>query len=159
MKNIKRIVVGVDFSVYSPKVLEYAAESADRISAEIVAVNVINKRRIEETITATHDEDLFKQILESYVKDETEKRKIKMDDLIDQWVPKTVSFRTIIRSGVPFEEILKVVDEENADLLVISSRGRTDFQDYMFGTTAEKIFRYSPVSVLSLNLMKHVDKS
>ena len=157
MKNIKRIVVGIDFSVYSPEILEYAAECADRMSADIIAVNVINKKRIEDTITATQDEDVFKQILESYVNDETKKRKIKMDDLIEQRVPKTVSFTTIIRSGVPFEEILDVVDDEKADLLIISSRGRTDFQDYMFGTTAEKIFRYSPVSVLSLNLMKYRD--
>jgi len=153
MNNIKRIVVGVDFSVYSPRVLKYAAESAERMSAEIVAVNVINQRRIRDTITVLRDEKVRKQIMESYVNDETEKRKIKMNDLINSWVPKEVSYRTIIKTGMPFEEILKVVDDEDANILIISSRGRTNFQDYMFGTTAEKLFRYSPVSVLSLNLM------
>ncbi len=152
MNNIKRIVVGVDFSVYSPRVLKYAAESAERMSAEIVAVNVINQRRIRDTITVLRDEKVRKQIMESYVNDETEKRKIKMNSLINSWVPKDVSYRKIIKTGMPFEEILKVVDDEDATLLIISSRGRTNFQDYMFGTTAEKLFRYSPVSVLSLNL-------
>jgi nucleotide-binding universal stress UspA family protein len=152
MNNIKRIVVGVDFSVYSPRVLKYAAESAERMSAEIVAVNVINQRRIRDTITVLRDEKVRKQIMESYVNDETEKRKIKMNSLINSWVPKDVSYRNIIKTGMPFEEILKVVDDEDATLLIISSRGRTNFQDYMFGTTAEKLFRYSPVSVLSLNL-------
>ena len=153
MNNIKRIVVGVDFSVYSPRVLKYAAESAERISAEVVVVNVINQRRIKDTVTVLRDEKVCKQIMESYVHEETEKRKIKMDDLIKSCVPKDVSYRTIIKTGMPFEEILKVVDDEEANLLIISSRGRTNFQDYMFGTTAEKLFRYSPVSVLSLNLM------
>ena len=153
MNNITRIVVGVDFSVYSPKVLKYAAESAERMSAEIVAVNVINQRRIKDTITVIHDEKMCKQIMESYVNDETEKRKIKMNALINSWVPKEVSCRMTIRTGMPFEEILKVIDAENANFLIISSRGRTNFQDYMFGTTAEKLFRYSPVSLLSLNLM------
>lgn len=153
MNSIKRIVVGVDFSVNSPRVLKYAAESAERMSAEIVAVNVINQRRMRDTMTVIHDEVMCRQIMESYVNDETEKRKVKMNALINSWVPKEVSYRTIIRTGMPFEEILKVIDDEDGDLLVISSRGRTDFQDYMFGTTAEKLFRHSPVSVLSLNLM------
>jgi hypothetical protein len=48
--------------------------------------------------------------------------------------------------------VYSLVDEEEADLVVISSKGRTNFQDYMFGTTSEKIFRHCPVSVLSLNL-------
>lgn len=154
MKSIKRIVVGIDFSVYSPKVLEYAVDIAGRTSAEIIAVNVINKPRIEDTLKEIHDEDSWKQILDNYVDDELKKRTLKMNELTAQWVPKGVSLKTIIRSGVPFEEILKVVDDEHSDFLVMNSRGRTDFQDYMFGTTAEKIFRYSPVSVLSLNLMK-----
>jgi len=153
MNSIKRIVVGVDFSSYSPRILEYAAESAERMSAEIIAVNVINKRRIKDTITVIHDKKMSHQIMESYVNDETEKRKIKMNALIQKWVPKDVSYRTLIKTGMPFEEILKVIDDEGADLLIISSKGRTNFQDYMFGTTAEKIFRYCPVSVLSLNLM------
>lgn len=154
MKSIERIVVGIDFSVYSPKVLEYAVDIAGRTSAEIIAVNVINKPRIEDTLKEIHDEDSWKQILDNYLDDELKKRTLKMNEFTAQWVPKGLSLKTIIRSGVPFEEILKVVDDEHSDFLVMNSRGRTDFQDYMFGTTAEKIFRYSPVSVLSLNLMK-----
>lgn len=153
MNRIKRIVVGIDFSDFSPRVLEYAAKSAERIAAEVVAVNVINERRVKDTIALMHDEEKSQQILESYVNDETEKRKTKMSDLIKSWVPKDVLSREIIRTGVPFEELLKVIDEEEANLVIISSRGRTNFQDYMFGTTAEKIFRYCPISVLSLNLM------
>lgn len=153
MNNIKRIVAAIDYSVYSSKVLEYAANCADRITAEIVVVNVINKRRIEETINSMHDEEAGKKILEKFIVSETEKSRELMDDLIRQWVPDHLSVKRLIRTGIPFEEILQVVDDEDANLLVINSRGRTNFQDYMFGTTAEKIFRYSPVSVLSLNLM------
>ena len=38
MKIIKRIVVCIDFSVYSADLLEYAAGVAERTSAEIIAV-------------------------------------------------------------------------------------------------------------------------
>lgn len=153
MKTIKRIVVGVDYSTYSQQILEYLTELAARTSAEIIAVSVINNRRIKDITTAIRDENVCRMILEKYLTVETKRRISDLDDLINKWVPKQVSTRTIIRRGVPFEEILKVVDEEKADLLIISSKGRTNFQDYMFGTTAEKIFRHSPVSVLSLNLV------
>lgn len=79
-------------------------------------------------------------------------RTVNIDDLFRQYVVKKVAIRTIIRSDVPFEEILQVVTDEEADLVVISSKGRTNFQDYMFGTTSGKIFRHCPVSLLSLNL-------
>lgn len=154
MKIIKRIVVCIDFSVYSPDILEYAAGVAERTSAEIIAVNVINKRLIE-SLKNEFDESNYRTFsLEKFTGDEMEKRTRHLDELISQWVSKKVTTRTIIRTGVPFEEILKAVDDEEADLLVISSRGRSNFQDYMFGTTAEKIFRHSPVPVLSLNLTK-----
>jgi len=113
---------------------------------------VINKRQIDHIRTICQDEDPGTITVTKFINDETGRRIHKMDDLICQWSSRAVAARTIIRIGVPFEEILKVVDELGADLVVMSSKGRTNFQDYMFGTTSEKIFRHCPVSVLSLNL-------
>jgi nucleotide-binding universal stress UspA family protein len=70
-------------------------------------------------------------------------------------VDKQIPTRIIIRGGVPFEEILKITEEVDADLIIINSRGRTNFQDYMYGTTSEKIFGHSPISILSLNLREY----
>lgn len=152
MKSIKLIVAGIDFSDYSPKILEYASSIAELHSAEIVAVNVINRRQTEYLEEAYNSEHPHSFSVEKFLGDETRKRTQNLDDLIKKWVSNKVSARTVIRSGVPFQEILKVVDEEDADLIVINSRGRSTFRDYMFGTTAEKIFRHTPVSLLSLNL-------
>ncbi len=152
MKAIDLIVVGIDFSDYSPEILKYASSVAELHSAEIVAVNVINKRQIESLEEAFSDERPHTFSLQKFLSDETGKRTRDLDDLLKQWVSKKVSARAIIRPGIPFEEILKVVDEEDADLLVINSRGRSTFRDYIYGTTAEKIFRHTPVTLLSLNL-------
>ena len=152
MKSIKRIVVGIDFSEYSARILDYASGLAERNSAEVVAVNVINKKRIEDVRTAINDEQFSLEIMDKYIESETKRRMLNMADLIGEVMSPQVSIRTVIGSGTPFEEILKVIDEVDAELLVISSRGRTNFQDYMYGTTAEKLFRHSPVSILSLNL-------
>jgi nucleotide-binding universal stress UspA family protein len=152
MKTIKRIVVGIDFSSYAQRIMEYGAGIAERNMAELIAVNVINKRQIDYIKTVCKDEDPNVFSLTKLINDETARRNHKMDDLIRQCVPTTVSTRPIIMVGVPFEEILDVVDNEHADVVVISSKGRTNFHDYIFGTTSEKIFRHCPVPVLSLNL-------
>ena len=152
MKDIERIIVGIDFSAYSPQILEYASWVAENNSAEIVAVNVINQNRIEEVGKSINEEQFNEEVITGFIHAETDKRLQEMKKLLAQWVPDKVSCRAIVKYGVPFEQILQVIDEEKGDLLVISSRGRTNFQDYMFGTTAEKVFRHSPVSVLSLNL-------
>ncbi|MGB3225528.1 MAG: universal stress protein [Desulforhopalus sp.] len=155
MKTIKRIVVGIDFSVYSAQLLEYAAGIAERNSAEIIAVNIINKRLFESVQKEFEDDHLYMFSLDKFIHDETRRRKENLDALISHWVDKQIPARTIIRSGVPFEEILIIAEEVDADLLVINSRGRTNFQDYMYGTTSEKIFGHSPISILSLNLREY----
>jgi nucleotide-binding universal stress UspA family protein len=155
MKTIKRIVVGIDFSVYSAQLLEYAAAIAKRNSAEIIAVNIINRRLFESVQKEFEDDHLYMFSLDKFIHDETRRRKEKLDDLISHWVEKQIPTRTIIRGGIPFEEILKIAEEVDADFIIINSRGRTNFQDYMYGTTSEKIFGHSPVSILSLNLREY----
>ncbi len=152
MKTLQRIVAAIDFSTYSPQILEYAADVAARNSAELVAVNIINKRLFESVQKEYEDDHLCVFSLDKFILDQTRTRTTELNALIDQWVPKEIATRVIIRSGVPFEEILRVVEEEQGDLLVINSKGRTNFQDYMYGTTSEKIFSHSPISILSLNL-------
>ena len=109
MKIIRRIVVGVDFSLYSPHILEYAAGIAERKSAEIIAVNVINRRQIEYLEKAINQEHPQMFSLEKFITDETRRRTQNLIDLIEKSVSKQVPTRTIIKSGVPFEEILKVM--------------------------------------------------
>jgi len=152
MENISKIIIGIDFSVYSARIMQYAAGIAERNQAELIAVSVINKRQIDYIKEICQHQDPGTITLEKFINDETRRRTVNMEDLFRQWVPKTVTVRTSIRSGVPFEEILQAVDDEEADLVVISSKGRTNFKDFMFGTTSEKIFRHCPVSLLSLNL-------
>ncbi|TKB27528.1 universal stress protein [Desulfopila sp. IMCC35006] len=152
MKKLDKIIAGIDFSVYSARILQYAAGIAERNEAELIAVSVINKRQIDYIKEVCRHEDPGTITLEKFINDETRRRTVNLEDMFRQYVPKMVATRSIIRSGVPFEEILLAVADEEADLVVISSKGRTNFKDYMFGTTSEKIFRHCPVSLLSLNL-------
>ena len=54
--------------------------------------------------------------------------------------------------GDPASEILKLVEKERVDLVVISSRGLKSQFD--FGSVAEKILRHSPAPVLLVPVKK-----
>lgn len=154
MDAIQRIVAGIDFSKYSQEVMEYAGDIAARNSAMIIAVSVISKRHLHSIKTAINDATFSALVIEQFIEDEIKRRKRNMQDLFNEKVPAHVVTKTLIKKGVPFEEILQVAAHEDADLVVISSKGKTNLQDYMMGTTSEKIFRHCPVNLFCLNLGK-----
>jgi len=152
MKDIKRIIVAIDFSVYSAKILEYAAGIACRTSSEIIAVTVINKRLVEAVEKVYNAEHPGAFLQKKFINDEKERRAKSLEKLIQECVPEQVHTSLYVRSGIPFEEIIKVAEEEEADLIIIAPQGRTNLPEYLFGSTSQKIFRHSPVAVLSLNV-------
>ena len=154
MDSIKRILAAVDFSVYSSQILEYAAWVAEQTSAEIIAVSVISKRLMESVEKVFNDQHPGMFSREKYLNDEISRRTKNLDELIKDSVPDHIKTSVVIMDGVPFEEIITAVIHQKADLIVIAPKGRTNLPDRLFGTTSEKIFRHSPVPVLSLNTPK-----
>jgi len=70
MKNINRIMDNVDLSPYSKDTLEYAATLAEKLQAELVVVNVINKRDMDTILKVA--EGQFDRNIEKYVKKSVE---------------------------------------------------------------------------------------
>ena len=51
-------------------------------------------------------------------------------------------------TGDPAGEILKLIEKENPDMVVMSTRGKKGH--FSFGSVAEKVVRHSPVPVLTV---------
>lgn len=61
-----------------------------------------------------------------------------------------VRTETATLSGTPKEAVLQYVDDQNADLVVMGTHGRTGLDQVIFGSVAEEIVREAPVPVLTV---------
>lgn len=148
MEQLTKIVVALDFSDYSPPVMAVAARLARETGAELIAVNVINKRDVDAVRMVEHHDARIS--VKSYVADVKKQRTALLNELIAAGPAAGLAVKKIFLVDVPFRGILKTVSDETADMLVMGTKGRGNLADALFGSTAEKVFRRCPVSLLSV---------
>lgn len=156
MKKIATILACIDFSEYSRMTIEYAVEMAALPDTQIVVCNIINQRDIYAVEKVANDFPERVDV-ESFIKSTKKKRHGMLRQMIKEFFfDEKSSMRIVVDTGVPFEAILQVISREKIDLVIMANKGRSNLSRVLFGSTAEKLFRHSPVPVLSLRDNKNV---
>ncbi len=144
MLNFNVIVVTTDLSDYSLRALPYAAGLAERFDAQL-KILCINEPAIPISdmtwgavdVRAT-DESLLKEARQT------------LDRIIREQVPRGVDAEATVATGNPVDGIVRFAREQNADLLVMCTHGRTGLSHVLIGSTAEAVVRQAPCPVLTL---------
>jgi nucleotide-binding universal stress UspA family protein len=147
MNSINKILAAVGFTEYTEDLLGYAAGIADSIGAEIIVVNIINSRDVEAVgaIAAMG----YEVDSEHYVSGVEEERRRALEQMLKKISFPAERIRPVFKVGHPVEELLKIAVKENVDLIVMGIKGRSDLEHLLVGSVAEKVFRRSPIPVLS----------
>jgi len=147
MRTTKKILVAVGFTNYTQEIFNYAVRVAECFAAELVIGSIINSRDVAAVRTISsmgYDVDG-----EHYVSGVKADRKKQLEEILTRSGYAGETIRTVFRIGNPIDELLKMIVRENVDMVVMGIKGRTDLENVFIGSVAEKIFRRSPVPVLS----------
>jgi len=147
MDDIKKIMVAVGFSEYAEGIFNYADMLATKLGAELIVANIINSRDVEAVTVITNMG--YELDPERYIKELKEERLIAYEKVAKKATLARDSMKLILQVGNPIDELLQIIVRENVDAVVMGVKGRTDLEQIFIGSVAEKLFRRSPVTVIS----------
>jgi nucleotide-binding universal stress UspA family protein len=132
----KTIVFPTDFSTASDAALEHAAVLAKSTGASLLIVHV------EEPPLAYGGGELYYGLPEP-----DSERILKM---LEEVKPKdaSVPFTHRLTMGDPAGEIVRIAEDEGAEMIVLGTHGRTGVTRLLMGSVAEAVVRRAPCPVL-----------
>jgi nucleotide-binding universal stress UspA family protein len=146
----KKILLPTDGSEYANKAAEHAIWIAHASGAEIIALNVIETS----SLVGLPAEDLIVRIKEML----KEEGRIALDHIYEMANKENPEEGDLIvtlktEEGSPADAILKTIEKENIDLVVMGTSGKHGLDRFLLGSVTEKVVRSAKVPVLAV----HVD--
>ena len=143
----KKIMVAVGMNRYTEGLLTYATDIADSMGAEIICTSIINTRDVDAVATIA---DMGYEVDgDNYVDGIKAERQQEFNKILKKIGHSPKKIRMIIKVGNPGQELLKVSVKEDVDLIIMGIKSRTDLEYALIGSVAEKVFRRSPIPILS----------
>jgi len=146
MGSYTKIVVGIDGSNTASKALTEAARLATAADAELIVVSCYqppDAREISKWQSESPAELSWRftgtAVVEEVLRDAGES--------VVTEVPEVKS-RTRFEEGEPAETLIRVAEEEQADLLVVGNKGMTGAGRFLLGNVPNKVSHHSVCDVL-----------
>jgi len=118
----------------------------------LVAISVINQRDID--AAALYARMVGSQALgvEEFKKMEIERREKGIQEVLEKAGLGGIDSEMLVIIGNPYTEIMKAIEEKGIDLVIMGTRGASKYDKYtvVTGAVAERVFKHSPVPVLSI---------
>jgi nucleotide-binding universal stress UspA family protein len=142
--EVRRILLPTDFSGCANYALPYAAAIARATNATVICVNVVEPIVPAVGYTGMAEAMPIAEMSEQ-MEDSAERE---LPDVMSCEELRGLKVEEVIGHGDAAAEIVRVADERDVDLIVISSHGRTGLGRIIFGSTAEAVVRHARCPVL-----------
>ena len=148
MIYFKKILCPIDYSKCSINALRYAIGMAQKDSAVLYLIHVVDNHVFDYGGLKFGAEPNLD--LETVT--EFEKR---LMNSIPEEVRNHIKVETLIKVGIPLEEILRVALNREVDLIVMGTHGRTGIANIVIGSVAGKVIGRAPCPVLCIRDRKN----
>ena len=135
----KKILVPTDGSEFAKKAQKHALFLASVSGAEIVAVSVTENNFVN---GLPLDDEIYQ--LNQVLNERSEENLKEFDKLNED----DIKITHVIREGSPARVILEVANEEQVDLIVMGSSGKSGFDRFIMGSVADKVVNSAKCAVL-----------
>jgi nucleotide-binding universal stress UspA family protein len=138
--EFRRILVTTDFSEGSEDALNTACALAEKTGAAVILLHVI-----EETRALTSDQ---------YREQLTEASERDLQELAQKVAGYGCVVSTRVEAGSSYHVILKVIEEEEMDLVVMNTHGKGMVEHVLLGSTTQQVVREARCPVLLVRSVK-----
>ncbi len=139
---MKTIILPVDFSDSSDKLVDYAVGFAKDIQAQIILIHVAASDI--GFVIGDMGFQYFPEVEENEIKFELKE----LNKLEQRIISQGVSCTHILKQGIAGDTILEFAEEKNGDYIVVGSHGRSGVYDVFIGSLTKEITRKSKIPVL-----------
>ena len=142
--DLNKILWPTDFSSGAEKALPYVRSLTQQYGAEIHVLYVIEDIAHHESWYGDFDKKRVEELMERAQK----LAKKRLDQICEKYLEGCPLYIKHFAVGDPAKEILKLIDSEKVDTVVMASHGAKG--NFRFGSVTEKVLKNSPVPVTTI---------
>lgn len=137
---MKKIIIPVDFSQHSEYALETGAALAKQHNAELIVMHMLE---LSESIFSTSGSEKSEET--AFMLMVTNKE---FEKFLDKPYLEDITVTPVIKHHKVLKEVSEVASYEQADLIIMGSRGHSEHDGVFTGSNTEKVVRYSDTPIL-----------
>jgi len=147
---MKKILVPVDFSTPSEWAVELAAGIAEKTSAEVTLLHVVEHPTQSFNVEGevNHDLEWEDKVYTFKLIDRSKKQLSRIEEHLRN---RGIAVRTDLRVGSPYVGIKTIITQRQVDMVVMGTAGHSKLEEVLVGSITEKVVRHAKCPVLTVH--------
>ena len=145
MVEIKKILFPCDLTENSSRILPYVLSLCEKYNSMIYLLHVVQDLHKWGKVYIPHTS------MDKFQKEAVDGAEKALDRVCEEQLESCPNFQKTVVSGDPAMEILKTIEAEDIDLVVMGTHGRKGLEHILMGSVAGNVVKKSPVPVMTVN--------
>jgi len=145
MTDIKKILFPYDLSETGREIIPYLLSVAETYNSEVYLLHVVDDLGKWGKAYIPHPS------MDTFQAEASKAADKAMDEICEEQLKGYPSLQRKVISGDPITEILKTIESEDIDLVIMGTHGRRGLEHMLMGSVAENVVKKSSVPVMTIH--------